>query len=82
MDDYTISKLAFDAGVSVRIVRAAFETGIGLRELTRLCHALVGGAGDADECLAHLRLLISSRLETLACGSTACADGWPGMPTS
>ncbi len=99
MDAYTISKLAFEAGVSVhivrdyvvrgllhpaqrtdsgygiydaqalgrlRFVRAAFEAGIGLHELTRLCHALDGGAGDAGECLAHLRLLISSRLETLA----------------
>lgn len=50
----------------LRFVRAAFEAGIGLHELTRLCHALDGGAGDAGECLAHLRLLVSSRLETLA----------------
>lgn len=99
MDAYTITKLAFEAGVSVhivrdyvvrgllhpaqrtdsgygiydaqalgrlRFVRAAFEAGISLPDLTRLCHALDGGAGDAGECLAHLRLLISSRLETLA----------------
>jgi MerR family mercuric resistance operon transcriptional regulator len=50
----------------LRFVRAAFEAGISLNELRRLCHALDGGAGDVGECLAHLRLLISSRLETLA----------------
>lgn len=50
----------------LRFVRTAFEAGISLHELTRLCHALDGRAGDAGECLAHLRLLISSRLETLA----------------
>ncbi len=50
----------------LRFVRAAFESGIGLHELKRLCHALNGEAGDAGECVAHLRLLISSRLETLA----------------
>lgn len=99
MDAYTISKLAFDAGVNVhivrdyvvrgllhpaqrtdsgygiydaqalgrlRFVRTAFEAGIGLHEQTRLCHALDGDAGDAGECLAHLRAAVSSRLETLA----------------
>jgi MerR family mercuric resistance operon transcriptional regulator len=50
----------------LRFVRAAFEVGIGLHEMARLCHALDGGAGDAGECLAHLRVLISSRRETLA----------------
>ncbi len=50
----------------LRFVRAAFEAGISLNELTRLCHTLDQRGGDAGECLAHLRLLISSRLETLA----------------
>ena len=31
----------------LRFVRAAFEASIGLHELTRLCHALDGGVGDA-----------------------------------
>ena len=50
----------------LRFVRAAFEAGISLHELTRLCHALDGGAGGAGECLAQLRSVVSSRLETLA----------------
>ena len=98
MNACTLSKLAYEAGVSVhvvrdyvvrgllrpgshtsggyglydgaalkrlRFVRAAFEAGISLNELTRLCHTLDQRGGDAGECLAHLRLLISSRLETL-----------------
>jgi MerR family mercuric resistance operon transcriptional regulator len=50
----------------LRFVRAAFEAGVSLNELRRLCHALDGGAGDAGEYLARLRLLIAARCETLA----------------
>lgn len=50
----------------LRFVRAAFEAGIGLNELTRLCHALDQRGGNAGECLARLRLLIAARCETLA----------------
>jgi len=66
---YTVSKLAQDAGVSVsvvRFVRALFEVGIGLGELTRLCHALDSQADDANDCLAHLRALVAARREALA----------------
>lgn len=99
MSDYTVSKLAQEAGVSVsivrdyvvrgllrpashtgggyglydaqalerlRFVRALFEAGIGLSELVRLCHALDSQAGDAGDCLAHLRALVAARCEALA----------------
>lgn len=52
--------------VRLRFVRALFEAGIGLGELVRLCHALDGQAGDAGDCLAHLRALVAARLESLA----------------
>jgi len=48
----------------LRLVRALFEAGIGLDELTRLCHALDGG-GDATEFLARLRARITARRERL-----------------
>lgn len=51
----------------LRFVRAAFEAGISLNELTRLCHTLDQRGGNAgEECLARLRLLIAARCETLA----------------
>lgn len=50
----------------LRFVRALFEAGIGLGELVRLCHALDGQAGDAGDCLAHLRALVAARREALA----------------
>lgn len=50
----------------LRFVRAAFEAGIGLPELTQLCHALDHGAGDTDEYLARLRSLIAARRSSLA----------------
>lgn len=50
----------------LRFVRAAFEAGISLNELTRLCHTLDNGVGNTGECLAPLRLLIAARCETLA----------------
>jgi MerR family mercuric resistance operon transcriptional regulator len=49
----------------LRFVRAAFEAGIGLDELARLCQALDGGAG-GGECLTRMRALIAARRETLA----------------
>lgn len=50
----------------LRFVRALFEAGIGLGELVRLCHALDSPAGDAGDCLAHLRALVAARREALA----------------
>jgi len=50
----------------LRFVRAAFEAGISLYELTRLCHTLDQRDGNAGECLARLRLPIAARCETLA----------------
>ncbi|MDE2204936.1 MAG: mercuric resistance transcriptional repressor protein MerD [Burkholderiaceae bacterium] len=50
----------------LRFVRALFEAGIGLGELVRLCHALDSQAGDAGDCLAHLRALVVARREALA----------------
>ena len=100
MNAYTVSRLAFDAGVSVHIVRdyvmsglkqlvsctrgdyglfedaplerlcfvrAAFEAGIGLGALARLCRAL--DAANCDETaaqLAVLRQFVERRREALA----------------
>ena len=100
MNAYTVSRLAFDAGVSVHIVRdyllrgllrpvacttggyglfddaalqrlcfvrAAFEAGIGLGTLARLCRAL--DAVNCDETaaqLAVLRQFVERRREALA----------------
>jgi MerR family mercuric resistance operon transcriptional regulator len=50
----------------LRLVRALFEAGIGLGELARLCHALDAQAGNAGDCLAHLRALVAARREALA----------------
>lgn len=50
----------------LRFVRALFEAGIGLGDLVRCCHALDGQAGDASECLTHLRALVAARREALA----------------
>ena len=50
----------------LRFVRAAFEAGIGLPELTQLCQALNRGAGNAGECLARVHSLIAARRATLA----------------
>lgn len=56
-DDRALSRLRF--------VRASFEAGIGLDELTRLCHALDAGNGNAAELLARLRSEIAARREAL-----------------
>ncbi|MBB0025178.1 mercuric resistance transcriptional repressor MerD [Chitinivorax sp. PXF-14] len=58
----------YDAGAleRLRFVRALFEAGIGLGELVRLCHVLDSQAGDAGDCLAHLRALVAARREALA----------------
>lgn len=58
----------FDAPALARLrfVRAAFEAGIGLDELTRLCRALDNGTGDAGECLARLRMLVAARQNALS----------------
>ncbi|WP_033536801.1 mercuric resistance transcriptional repressor MerD [Caballeronia zhejiangensis] len=50
----------------LRFVRAAFETGIGLNELIRLCRELDTGSDAAVESLAHLRSLIATRRACLA----------------
>lgn len=50
----------------LRFVRGLFEAGIGLGELVRLCHALDSQAGDAGDCLAHLRAVVEARREVLA----------------
>lgn len=50
----------------LRFVRALFSAGIGLGELMRLCHALDSQAGDAGDCLAHLRALVAARRDALA----------------
>ncbi|MHB1676231.1 MAG: mercuric resistance transcriptional repressor MerD [Sulfuriferula sp.] len=57
----------FDASALARLqfVRVAFEAGIGLHVLTRLCHALDGGGDDAVACLERLRLQIAARREAL-----------------
>lgn len=47
----------------LRLVRALFETGIGVDELAGLCRAL--DAGNAIECLANLRVRIAARRKQL-----------------
>ena len=59
----------FDAEALQRLcfVRAAFEAGIGLDMLTRLCRALDAADGDGTaEQLAVLRQLVERRREALA----------------
>ena len=58
----------FDADALQRLcfVRAAFEAGIGLDVLTRLCRALdAPDAGDASAWLAELRQLVEQRQRAL-----------------
>ena len=55
-DDAALQRLCF--------VRAAFEAGIGLDALARLCRAL--DAADGDEAAAQLALLVERRREALA----------------
>ncbi|WP_048987263.1 mercuric resistance transcriptional repressor MerD [Burkholderia cenocepacia] len=50
----------------LRFVRAAFEAGIGLNDLIRLCRELDTGSAAAIESLAHLRSLIATRRASLA----------------
>lgn len=53
----------------LRFVRAAFEAGIGLDALARLCRALDAADGDGDGAsaqLAVLRQLVERRREALA----------------
>ena len=59
----------FDAAALQRLcfVRAAFEAGIGLDALARLCRALDTADGDgASAQLAALRQIVERRRETLA----------------
>src|SRR3546814_18613340 len=49
----------------MRFVRTLFEAGVGLDELTRLCHALDGGGGDAIEFLLCLRARLAARRAAL-----------------
>jgi len=59
----------FDAAALQRLcfVRAAFEAGIGLNALVRLCRALDAADGDgASAQLAVLRQLVECRREALA----------------
>ncbi|EPB1852806.1 transcriptional regulator MerD [Escherichia coli] len=67
MSAYTVSQLAHNVGVSVHIVRAAFEAGIGLDALARLCRALDAADGaQAAAQLAVLRQLVERRRAALA----------------
>lgn len=50
----------------LRFVRAAFEAGIGLNDLIRLCHELDAGSDAAVESLVNLRSLIAARRASLA----------------
>lgn len=50
----------------LRFVRTAFEAGIGLDELARLCRALDRGTTDIERYQARLHRLIAARRETLA----------------
>ena len=75
--DYTVSGLLqparrTDGGYNIYNpqalvrLRFVFEAGIGLPELTQLGHALDRRNGDASECLARLRSLLTARRATLA----------------
>ncbi len=56
-----------DALQRLRFVRAAFEAGVGLDVLTRLCRALdAPDAGEAAVWLAELRQLVERRQRALA----------------
>jgi MerR family mercuric resistance operon transcriptional regulator len=57
-DDHALDRLHF--------VRAVFEAGVGLDELTHLCHALDEGNGNAVAILDRLRSWIATRREALA----------------
>jgi MerR family mercuric resistance operon transcriptional regulator len=48
----------------LRLMRALFEAGIGLNELTLLCRAL-DTDGEAAECLVRLRARLAARREQL-----------------
>ena len=56
-DDHALERMRF--------VRTLFEAGVGLDELTRLCHALDGGGGDAIEFLLCLRARLAARRAAL-----------------
>ena len=69
-DDAALQRLCF--------VRAAFEAGIGLDALARLCRAL--DAADGDEAaaqLAVLRQFVERRREALADLEVQLAELWP-----
>ena len=57
-DDHALGRL--------RLVRAVFEAGVGLDELTHLCHALNEGNSNATAILERLRSWIATRREALA----------------
>ncbi|MGD9811465.1 MAG: mercuric resistance transcriptional repressor MerD, partial [Sphingobium sp.] len=50
----------------LRFVRSLFEAGVGLDELTRLCHALDDGGSDAVEFLECVRARIVARCMALS----------------
>ncbi|MDT7531468.1 mercuric resistance transcriptional repressor protein MerD [Sphingopyxis sp. SE2] len=54
----------------LRFVRSLFEAGVGLDELTRLCHALDDGGSDAVEFLERVRARIAVR-----CAALSTLDG-------
>ena len=73
-DERSLARLCF--------VRAAFESGIGLDELARLCRALDADDGsDVIGCVERLLRQIATRqaalavVETQLAGLTHCADG-------
>ena len=57
-DDHSLERLHF--------VRSLFEAGIGLNELTRLCHALDDGENAAAETLERVRRRIAARRAALS----------------
>ncbi|GBQ50932.1 MerR family transcriptional regulator [Komagataeibacter europaeus LMG 18890] len=47
-------------------MRSLFEAGVGLDELTRLCHALDAGGSDRVESLERVRQRIATRCAVLS----------------
>ncbi|KGM53255.1 MerR family transcriptional regulator [Lysobacter arseniciresistens ZS79] len=59
----------------LRFVRAAFEAGIGLDELTRLCRALDANDGDdVTGCVQRLLAHVAARQATLSAVKTKLAE--------
>lgn len=66
----------------LRFVRAAFESGIGLAELTRLCRALdANDDTNVTGCVERLLRQIVTRQAALAVMQTQLTTMAPGLPT-